>query len=238
MFSYRSLALPFLPRWDGTVLTDQVYTLVDQGKYSKVPFIIGDQEDEGTLFALCTYNITTDQEAEDWVMSIFEDITPDIWDELATLYPNVAADGSPFETGDLNEWYPEYKRIAAVLGDFVFQWPRRYFLDAATDLNRWSYLSRAQYGFPILGTFHANDIIYLWLTGSLTSPGLTYKRFFIAFANSLNPNTGSDMLTEWPEYSSNAQNLVIYELYNDVEDDNYREAQEVYVNAHISDLLF
>lgn len=44
IFSYQSLALSYLPRPDGTVLTESPEILVQAGKYTKVPFIIGDQE--------------------------------------------------------------------------------------------------------------------------------------------------------------------------------------------------
>ena len=46
---YNSAALFYLPRPDGTALTDSPEVLVEQGKYAKVPFIVGDQEDEGTI---------------------------------------------------------------------------------------------------------------------------------------------------------------------------------------------
>ena len=44
------------------------------------------------------------------------------------LYPQDPAQGSPFATGDLDELSPQYKRIAAIQGDLVFQAPRRFFL--------------------------------------------------------------------------------------------------------------
>lgn len=47
ILSYSSVALSYLPRPDGTVLTLSPDVLVSQKKYAKVPFIIGDQEDEG-----------------------------------------------------------------------------------------------------------------------------------------------------------------------------------------------
>jgi carboxylesterase type B len=59
LLSYSSIALSYLPRPDGKVLTKSPEALLATGKYAKVPFIIGDQEDEGTLFALFQSNITT-----------------------------------------------------------------------------------------------------------------------------------------------------------------------------------
>lgn len=50
VLSYNSVALSYLPRPDGSVLTVSPDILVRQGKWAKVPFIIGDQEDEGVGF--------------------------------------------------------------------------------------------------------------------------------------------------------------------------------------------
>ena len=48
---------------------------------------------------------------------------------LMAMYPSDPAAGSPFGTGDDNEFTPEYKRIAAMQGDWIFQVPRRQLLD-------------------------------------------------------------------------------------------------------------
>ncbi|KAG6815752.1 hypothetical protein H0H93_009083, partial [Arthromyces matolae] len=58
LFAYQSLSLAFFPRADGVFLTDNPQNLVLQGKVAPVPFITGDCDDEGTLFALSTLNIT------------------------------------------------------------------------------------------------------------------------------------------------------------------------------------
>jgi carboxylesterase type B len=43
----RNSNISYQPRPDGTVLTASPDVLVKNGQYAKVPFIIGDQEDEG-----------------------------------------------------------------------------------------------------------------------------------------------------------------------------------------------
>lgn len=70
---YNSAALFYLPRPDGTALTDSPEVLVEQGKYAKVPFIVGDQEDEGTIFALFQFNITTTAELVSYLNVFFHD---------------------------------------------------------------------------------------------------------------------------------------------------------------------
>jgi hypothetical protein len=49
-------------------------------------------------------------------------------DELLKLYPQNVTLGSPYDTGTQNAFTPEFKRIASILGDLVFQAPRRFFL--------------------------------------------------------------------------------------------------------------
>jgi acetylcholinesterase len=49
-------------------------------------------------------------------------------DKILALYPADPAQGSPFDTGDMDEITPQYKRISALLGDIVFQAPRRFYL--------------------------------------------------------------------------------------------------------------
>lgn len=80
--------------------------------------------------------------------------------QLVDTYQDTSTDGSPFGTFFLNNWYPQFKRIAAILGDFTFTLTRRLFLTSiGTDVKSWSYLSSYAYGTPVLGTFHASDLI-------------------------------------------------------------------------------
>ena len=54
-------------------------------------------------------------------------------DDLLTLYPQDVTQGSPYDTGTENALTPEFKRLASILGDFAFQAPRRFFLNAVSD---------------------------------------------------------------------------------------------------------
>ena len=61
-------------------------------------------------------------------------------DELLQQYPQDPTQGSPFDTGTLNALTPEFKILAAILSDLVFQGPRRFFLNTVSDKqNTWSY---------------------------------------------------------------------------------------------------
>ena len=54
-------------------------------------------------------------------------------DSILAAYPADPALGSPFDTGSENAITPQYKRMAAILGDLVFQAPRRFFLSERSE---------------------------------------------------------------------------------------------------------
>ena len=59
---------------------------------------------------------------------------------LLELYPADVTQGSPYNTSILNAITPQFKRIAAMTGDLVFQAPRRFFLQQrASKQPIWSY---------------------------------------------------------------------------------------------------
>ena len=61
-------------------------------------------------------------------------------EEILSLYPAEPAAGSPFGTGDSNVVYPEYKRVAAILGDLNFHGPRRFMMQKFSGRQpAWSY---------------------------------------------------------------------------------------------------
>jgi acetylcholinesterase len=76
---------------------------------------------------------------------------------LVDAYLDDLSAGSPFNTGALNEIYPKYKRIAAILGGLTSTLIRRAFLDIASQVNpnvpSWSYLASDDYGTPFSAHF-------------------------------------------------------------------------------------
>jgi acetylcholinesterase len=145
-------------------------------------------------------------------------------DELLTLYPQDVTLGSPYDTGTQNAFTPEFKRIASILGDLVFQAPRRFFLDHSSEKqNTWSFctwraFSRLQFGLypshvdshtvskrfkslPILGSLHGSDILNIYGPGELTD-------YLIHFATNLDPNGGSSV--QWPQYTTSSRQLLTF----------------------------
>jgi carboxylesterase type B len=136
VFDYQSVALSYLPRPDGVALTQSPDVLAENGQFASVPFIIGDQEDEGTLFSLVQSNISTTDELVEYLSTVFfHDATVVQIQALVATYPDDPSAGSPYNTGLLNEIYPQYKRLAAILGDLVFTLTRRIFLNIASSVH-------------------------------------------------------------------------------------------------------
>ncbi|KAL7953244.1 carboxylesterase [Trichoderma compactum] len=208
--SYNSIALSYLPRPDGTVLPDSPEILASKGQFAKVPLLLGDQEDEGTLFSVYQLNLTSTQDLEEYLGSLyFQQATVSQIQDLVATYPDDPSAGSPFRTGPLNNIYPQYKRLAAILGDVIFTLRRRSLLETvdqiAPSVPTWSFIASYLYGTPFLGTFHT--------TSQITAFGLVpgyasavTQEFYISFFNTMNPNSnGSALLPIWPCWGSGKQ---------------------------------
>ncbi|KAF2766881.1 cholinesterase, partial [Teratosphaeria nubilosa] len=214
VFGYRSLDLSYLPRPDpgDNFFAQSPELYLKSGEYAKVPVIIGDEQDEGTLFALSLSYITANAEVINYLASYFpnnanahRDMT-----EIMATYPDEPLlgqpHGSPFNTGSLNNIYPQYKRLAAVLGDLTFTLMRRYYISLIwQDVNVWSYLNTYFHGTPVLGTTHALDVLVDYGDGplELTLNTNAVQEYYISFINHLDPNSlgTSAPLIEWPKWS-------------------------------------
>lgn len=192
--TYNSLALVWQVRADGVFLADGPQKLVQQGNVASIPFVTGECDDEGTLFALSQLNVTTDADLRNLLSGFFlPNATDAELDELLTLYPQDDTQGSPYDTGTQNAFTPRFKRIASILGDSVFQAPRRFFV--SDKQNTWSFLSKRLKSMPVLGSAHGSDVQNIYGAGELTD-------YLIHFATHLDPNGGSS--PQRPQYTTSA----------------------------------
>ena len=226
LLGYTSVAVSYLPRPDGVILTDSPDALISAGKYTKIPFIVGDQEDEGTGFALFQSNITTTDLLISYLSDIFfHSATTEQIQELVTLYPEDPAAGAPYNTGDLYELYPQFKRIASLLGDYTFTIMRRVFLSVVSKQSptvpSWSFLSSYDDIIPILGTFHGSDLFVSY--GIVPGfPTTSVQSYFISFINSMDPNNGTTGQIEWPQWNAEQELLNFNALSNALIPDSFR----------------
>ncbi|EMD33597.1 hypothetical protein CERSUDRAFT_117697 [Gelatoporia subvermispora B] len=209
-------------RWqvvlDNDFIAEQPETLLQQGKIARVPFVVGCTQDEGTDGALNLTSITTDNETAAWLM---EEGLPGIpmsaVEEIFALYPSDPTDGSPFDTGDLYAITPQYKRLAALVGDIEYHSQRRFFLNhTAGHQGAWSFQSK-EFKFPFIGAIDLSDMLNIWGPGTLTDR-------LVSFVTHGNPNNGTGI--NWPQWTISAPHQL--NIQNDssftIEPDTFRAA--------------
>jgi len=199
---FQTLNLPWQPRVDNDTLPETAFKLITKGEIANVPFINGDLDDEGTTLSFGLTNVTTDAEFQAFIKAtLFPDASaPDI-QALADLYSPDPAAGSPFGTGTANAITPEYKRLAAIQGDYAFEALRRFLFNAqAGKVSAFSYLIKRNKSVPIVGSSHGSDLPLFFQKGEM-------QDYLIHFAHDLDPNSGSK-LPNWPRYDLEKREMV------------------------------
>lgn len=240
ILSHFTVNLSYFPRPDGKVLTQSPDILASSGTYAEVPFIVGDQEDEGTLFALFTGNITTQDEISDYLGEVFfHHASKAQMDEMVSNYPNIWEFGSPFRTGIFNNIFPQFKRMAAILGDMTFTLTRRTFLDTNAKVHpnvpSWSYLSSYDYLTPVMGTFHATDILQVFYGLFPNNAAKTTRGYYLNFVYNLDPNVGNSY-DNWPLWSDSRQLMNFNAHSNQLINDDFRKAASDFLINNAADL--
>ncbi|KAI0091678.1 carotenoid ester lipase precursor [Irpex rosettiformis] len=215
----------FVPRADGSFIVKPPLEMVLEGTVADVPIVIGQCDDEGTLFAVGLMSITTDEQVQAILAAVFPNATASELDRLMELYPQDVTQGSPFDTGYDNALTPQYKRLAAIQGDLVLIAPRRFFLQQRSDKQpTWSYTSKRMKTLPDLGSYHDHDLANIYGPGDMTD-------YLVNFVNHLDPNGKN--LTSWPQYSTSNPTLLTFldgPIPRGQEQDNFREEAMDYLN--------
>ncbi|KAH6883068.1 lipase 3 precursor [Alternaria rosae] len=240
ILGYFTVNLSYLPRPDGSALSASPDALVKAGKYAKVPFIVGDQEDEGTLFGLFTSNLTTTKEVTTYLSTIFfQNASPAQVEQLVGSYQTITEDGSPFRTGLLNNFYPQFKRVSAILGDVTFTLTRRLFLEVtgqvAPEVPSWSYLATYDFGTPILGTFHGSDILQVFNGILPNNAAKTIRGYYYSFIYNLDPNEGNSLM-DWPKWSEGKKLINFGANRNSYLDDDFRGDTHEFLAQNVASL--
>ncbi|KAG0695871.1 Alpha/Beta hydrolase protein [Suillus ampliporus] len=225
-FGYQGSMLAWMPRVDGVFLTANPQDLISQGSIANIPVVISSCDDEGTVFSLGSTNVTTDSEFQEYIQTIWlPNASSDEIQPLMGYYPADVTQGSPFDTGYLNAYTPQYKRIAAFQNDAAFQGPRRFFLEQrAGRQNIWSSLNKRLKSIPLLGTFHSSDSTNMYYDGDMAIR-------LLRFVTNLDPNGVGDI--QWPMWTSSSPNLLTYLdglVPQTITQDTYRVDGMAYLN--------
>jgi len=123
---------------------------------------------------------------------------------LKIAYPSSPAAGSPFGTGLANEIYPQYKRLAALIGDLTFTLTRRGFLSSLSTkyphVRSYSYLNTYLYNTSSLGTSHGSDIAEIFGSAATDPVSNTIQSYYLSFVGTTDPNEEGRM--EWPLWNA------------------------------------
>ncbi|KAH9057406.1 hypothetical protein EDB87DRAFT_1686390 [Lactarius vividus] len=141
-----------------------------------------------------------------------------------TTNPDDQRAGSPFDTGYKNVFSPQFKRIAALQGDFVFHGPRRLLLqNVAGRQKSWGFIHKRGKDLPYA---HSTDLVNSF--GMLDDAAPSELRDnIIWFTNSLDPNgeTGTGSEVTWPQWDPRDPKALVFRdglLPLVIADDNYR----------------
>ena len=88
-----------------------------------------------------TLHHRTDDQFRTYISQLYlSNFNSSVVDQVMQLYPSDPTQGSPFDTGAANAITPQFKRVAAFIGDYIFQAPRRLFaVKRAGTQNVWCY---------------------------------------------------------------------------------------------------
>jgi acetylcholinesterase len=177
-----------------------------------------------------------------WKDVWFTDATDEEVRAFTDPYSTDPREGSPFDTGLLNQLGPQYKRLSAAIGDYVFHTGRRDLLEqtyAQGKRKSWTYQIEQSFpvlgqldllgdltDLPLLGSFHASDVAFNsfgLLPPLLSQNSRNIMSTNIAFVNSLDPNNHCLDLPHWPNWTP-YEKAMYKESGRDIIKDDFREA--------------
>ena len=198
----------FGPIVDGGVIPDQPRALFDSGSYAKVPYLLGSNSDEGTLFAI---GVPPVQSEEEYLAALAERYG-DYAQDIAALYP-VSDFASPNDAliranGDsflVCGTYDTARRARAGGSDvFLYNFARPVLEDIL----------------PNLQATHGAEIAFVFGSGSNIAGeddldiALSMEGYWSRFARSGDPNGEGAMV--WPAYDDASDQRINFDVKNSV----------------------
>ncbi|RXW11248.1 hypothetical protein EST38_g14607 [Candolleomyces aberdarensis] len=252
---------PALDSRPGSVYSDLSSRLYSKGRFARIPFIAGTNLDEGTSFSSRTS--LSDQVLKDVLVALSsprsgsQDALGVALDQVLTLYPEDPSVGSPYGTGDELFGFPaSYKRLASIIGDLVFDAPRRMLSEVAAKagVKTYGYLFTHPQPDPSSGVLHSSEIQFVFGQIPPTSPdslppylppygsvdeaarniSTIMMDYWISFAVTLNPNDGKGIQRpHWPQYTPAKKVLMQLRGGNTtIIQDDYRKEQIAFLNEN------
>lgn len=249
LLAYQGLALTYLPRPDGKVLSASPHVLAKRGKFHAVPMILSIQEDEGVAFSLVMSDMGTTDKIVDYLAKVYyHDADRSLITAFVDTFSTRFEDGSPYRTGTLLKslFYPGQKRIASIIGDAFFTLIRRWTLETVSticpEVPLWSSFASYNYRKDHLGTLrgtqHGVDTSVFFGEDNDYYPTMSGRQYYINFVHHMDPNVGVEPDVFWPMWLEGRQLLWYNACSNGLLDDDFRSGSYDFMKEHIDVLLF
>ena len=222
--------LPWTPTVDGSYLTGTPLEMIRTGAFNKVPFIMGNVKDEGSLFALALPFV--DKHLDDVLSAekMLRRVLGRLW------RPEVVAE--VLREFDARNFSSSFARVDALITSYMFVCSSRR---TVREMRRqgvpaWRYVfaeNRGTLAYKLLGDFHTTDMDFLFgpTVGGMTAREEALKnvvqRYWSNFAATGDPNgngggggSGADL--RWPEGDRDAM-LVLKFAPQEVEYNRYTD---------------
>jgi para-nitrobenzyl esterase len=199
----------FGPSVDGDFLPDQPRTLYDSGSIAKVPYILGSNQDEGTLFTVGQPAIT---DADGLTAAVTAEFGAAGASTIIAQYPmsNFSSDPQPYQAA--------FSRMVgdAILVCTTFDTAERAAKNGNT-IRMYNFDIPADVPVPDLnlGATHGSELVYVFGTSPNFTPDEQtasdrMETYWTNFAKTGNPN-GGDLLN-WPELTTSSNQRIQFAL--------------------------
>lgn len=199
------------PRYDWGYIPDNPVELFKRGTFAKIPYITGNQEDEGSILTIL-FNISTEDDVKNFAHQLFTNSTQQEINEVLEMY-------SPKKA-----WYKDlmfnkfvslnmsgFSMFASMVGDIIFHVPRLIQLqNTPDDVPVYVFMASQLKFLPVLGTLHSNELLYQFYLDIY--PAEEYRRYFVSFINHYDPNVDTLGLPVWNRYTSKSKSKLVFNL--------------------------
>ncbi|KJK68686.1 Carboxylesterase family protein [Aspergillus parasiticus SU-1] len=243
----------FYPIVDGDIIPDLPSVLLDAGKFTKKPLLLGTNADEATMFAGTGAN--TDEDIASLIQS--SGLDANTTEILMALYPDIDSLGLPanYHVQPDGPVGKQFKRSVALLTDQMFLSWRRLRTDAWSKYGApaYSYLFESPTSSTAYkGTSHFTEIGYVFYnriglgyaagqsplanaTQDVLDLAKLTTRMWISFITDLDPNNhGVSGVDHWPAYNATGgygQNFYLHPTDSGVRPDTFRLAGTTFMNS-------
>ncbi|KAH9867231.1 hypothetical protein IAQ61_007823 [Plenodomus lingam] len=232
---------------DGSLIPRPAQMSLHQGRFAKLPIILGTNTDEG--FGVTGVD-TDDQALTQLQASKRWNVNETVARRLLALYPNDPAQGLPYGWG--NRTWPEnglqWKRYQSIATDLTMFAPRRLLAEKMSgyvdEVYSYRWDAPKYNNTPAsIGVNHFSEIPFVFgnPTQTITPLGTNpanlalsnlVMRMWTSFAYNLDPNLhGLKGIPHWPQYGKNVTNFVFRTDRSYVEPDDDRLEGVAYINT-------